>query len=62
MDELEYVARKICIKRDIQFVKREGQGAFKQTFQAVDFRSVPQAVKLYKVATALDAMRDRSAL
>jgi len=52
MDELEYIARKICVRRDMQFVKREGEGTFKQTFQAIDSKGIPLALKLYKVASA----------
>jgi serine/threonine protein kinase len=51
-DELEQVAKKICAKRGLQFVRRVGEGAFKQTFHVVDGRSTPLALKVFKAASS----------
>lgn len=52
MDDLEHIARKICVRHGMQFVRREGEGTFKQTFQVIDSRGTPLALKLYKPASA----------
>jgi serine/threonine protein kinase len=57
MDDLELAARKICVRRKLQFVERVGEGAFKQTFRVVDPEGIPSALKLYKTASATG--RDR---
>lgn len=49
-DDLEQVARRICQKRDMQFVRCEGEGTFKQTFQVVGPDGIQFALKLYKAA------------
>src|SRR5258708_4221260 len=47
-DDLQIVARKICEKRGMQFVKQEGEGTFKQTFKVLTADNQPVALKLYK--------------
>jgi len=49
-DDLEQIARKICTKRQLRFLQRVGEGAFKQTFQVVGPAAVPLALKVYKSA------------
>jgi serine/threonine protein kinase len=51
MDELETIARKICVRRDLKFVKRVGEGAFKQTFSVIDSKGGALALKLYKAVS-----------
>ena len=50
--ELEQVAKKICLKRSLQFVRRVGEGAFKQTFHVVDRNHTPLALKVFKAASS----------
>jgi serine/threonine protein kinase len=49
---LEHIAHKICEKRAMEFVKKVGEGAFKETFQVVDRSDTHLALKIYKAASA----------
>lgn len=46
--DLETIARGICQKKGMQFVKRVGEGTFKETFQVQGADGLPLALKLYK--------------
>ena len=54
MDDLEPVARKACLRRDLEFVGRVGEGSFKQTFQVVDPKKNPVALKVYKSSHSVE--------
>jgi len=49
--DLDQVAQKFCEERDMRFVKRVGEGTFKQTFEVVGTDGITVALKLYKAAT-----------
>jgi len=49
--ELEEVARKICGERGLQFIKPEGEGTFKETFQVRMAGGKSIALMLYKAKT-----------
>src|ERR1700722_7612903 len=55
--DLEAIARKICTRAHLQFVNREAEGAFKQTFRVLDQAGLPLALKIYK--TSHSSARDQ---
>jgi serine/threonine protein kinase len=60
---LEQVARRICEKRGMQFVKQVGEGTFKQTFHVVNRSDTPLALKIYKAAiTSARSQREVNAM
>lgn len=54
MDDLEPIARKACLRRDLEFAARVGEGSFKQTFKVIDSRKNPLALKVYKSSHSVD--------
>ena len=49
---LEPIARRICEKQRMRFVKQVGEGTFKQTFEVVSQPDISLALKIYKAASS----------
>lgn len=62
--QLETVALAYCTQNDLEFRRKVGEGAFKETFEVADRQGSPAALKVYKPGTSskrsqreIDAMR-----